>query len=184
LTLADAKDTQLDRWLCQAFAAQPHNAACTPLVMRSVARRWARRSEDRKDVSLGHALRAICLLLRDPAPEADRAEARSLLDQIGWRALRSVHVATLTAVWLQSREGWNHRRLDGLWRRLNVDVKKNLKSPRGLDNVLAVHRFCQAVQLRNRKNSSAAELLPLADALLATIGQFSPGETWRTTRPG
>jgi hypothetical protein len=101
-----------------------------------------------------------------------RTAAREIAQDLGGRALRSVHVETLYRKWIldvKAREDFE------LGRRLRR-VINGIKSPPTKDNIEGIKQVRRAVLLRNITENSLEkdrEIQDLCDGLSAAIGEFS-----------
>ncbi|MDQ3705298.1 MAG: hypothetical protein M3437_08775 [Chloroflexota bacterium] len=127
---------------------------------------WMRRNLQAPEMSLRSALIAIVMLNRARNPR--REEAVELLHNAARRALRSLHVEVLSTLWLNGRSARHGQPAPGLWRRLQQVEQYVWSAPLNVRGVAAIRQFCYAVYARNLQ-----DLLPIADALLASIGELS-----------
>ncbi len=177
--------------LCYAYMSREENPRVWQL-QANLAREWLSRNQRKPEIDTAYAIMCILLLnsngmrnVRDVFPEETdlhkmnsyrslmdgwRDEATNAARNLGVRALRSIHVDVLIHHWLYHTG--NRQRQDNLWRRLQPLVHPAsglLLSDNLLDaDVRAIRRFCRSVQLR-----AQADLMPIADALLAALGELS-----------
>lgn len=193
--LKDAEDAVLEQILCYAYhvaEVRPGRLDLTPLGAASLslatrtATVWLERIKSRPEVYLPYAIIAILLLqkasslpvaelgrLLGVADTADlerrmvwwRVQAREAVQDLGARALRSMHVEVLALEWIFNPD--NRSRDDGLWLRLQK-TSKALRDEVDAEDLEAIRQFCYAVGLRDAKE----DLKVIADGLISTVGEL------------
>jgi hypothetical protein len=183
-TLGDNGE-QLNRLICQAFDG-PGSGLDFQI---NVAREWIKENKFKKEIDVAYAIMAILLLLensgRNPEELARhlslprdvvkrfstdwRNEAYSMIQNLGRRALRSLHVEVLFEDWLHNSD--NMKRQDGLWRRLQ-QLRSHLRVPLLMEDIPTIRQFCRAVEVRNIRDIFL-NLQPISDGLSAATGTVS-----------
>lgn len=183
-------DETLNQGLCAAYIAASENSGDHLSFRVQLAQEWIRRNRRSPEIDVGYAIMAIILLHEggtNPSALASllqldvetvsrqarvwKQTAREMAQELGIRSLRSMHAEVLSYLWLNNRE--SRRRDDGLWQRLRK-VQDRLHAPITADDIVFIREFCQAVKLRNESG-----LVPIADALLAAIGELPSISTLR-----
>jgi hypothetical protein len=165
---------QLNRLLVQVFANIEESAAHDEFAANA-ALAWKNRIGTMGEVDLAYGLTA-CLLLEfvglRTKNQSWRTAAREIAQDLGGRALRSVHIETLYREWIldvKVREDFE------LGRRLRR-VINGIKSPPTKDNIEGIKQVRRAVLLRNITENSLdkdRKIQDLSDGLSACVGELS-----------
>lgn len=160
----------LDRLLCDVFndaygvlyGQTAQNSALAGQL--EVAKLWEKQNRYKHEINAAFAIMAILLLHKH---EETQFEAYKLAQNLGRRALRSLHIEVLYQRWLSIKD--NRQRTDGLWRRLRqLETDQHLYIPLQESSPDAIRQFCNAVEMRGDTN-----LLPIAKSLSAALGELS-----------
>ena len=159
----------LDRLLCHyyndAFGAYRKEAQNNETIEKQlkVAKEWEKQNRYKTEINAAFAIMAILLL--DNHQETKR-EAYKLTQNLGLRALRSLHIEVLYQQWLSVQE--NRQRDDDLWQRLQqLETDEHLHIPLKEDSSYVIRQFCNSVEMRADRS-----LLPVAHALSAALGEL------------
>jgi len=160
----------LDRLLCHYFndtyGTTDGKAArnSDPKSQLEVAKQWEQQNRYKPEINAAFAIMAILLLNKH---EETKLEAYQLTQNLGLRALRSLHIEVLYQRWFNTQD--NRQRTDGLWQRLQeLESEEHLYVPLTENSPAAIRLFCNAVEMR-----SDNELLPIANSLSAALGELS-----------
>jgi len=169
LDLTSDHANSLDRLLCHAYndAYGTYGQVakdCHPEFQLKVAEAWEEENRYKLEINVAYAIMTILLLEKNGA----RNQACKLTQNLGRRALRSMHVEVLYQKWLAITD--NRQRDDDLWRRLRqLEADKHLRAPLEEKSIIAIRQFCNAVELRN----DSEELLSISKGLSAALGELS-----------
>ncbi|MCP2728537.1 hypothetical protein [Limnofasciculus baicalensis] len=165
----DNSSDPIDRLLCHyfndAYGSYGQNATnLNPEGQLKTAKQWEKQNRYKPEINAAFAIMAILLLNKH---EEMKCEAYKLTQNLGIRALRSLHVEVLYQQWLNIKD--NRLRRDGLWQRLRqLETDQHLYTPLKETSPDAIRQFCNAVEMR-----SDPELLPIANSLSAALGELS-----------
>lgn len=168
--LVNDPSNDLDRFLCHCFndaygityGQTARNS--DPESQLIVAKKWENQNRYKPEINAAFAIMAILLLNKH---EETKREAYELTQNLGRRALRSLHIEVLYQQWLRIKD--NRQRTDGLWRRLRqLETDEHLYIPLKETSPDAIRQFCNAVEMRSDTN-----LLPIAKSLSAALGELS-----------
>lgn len=204
LNLNTADDEMLELRLCQAYnlLAPPLAERRSPVDYRfqaEAAMLWYRRSQQRSEIFAAYGL--IALLLLDNISQMSNLDiqqvnnisaneagfllrnyqhyTRELLQQLGKRALRSMHSEVIANSWLlnQRIRQWLNSAASidpaaGLWRRLKA-AQSNLQAPQNINQFRGLRQLYYSVDLR-QEQTYYNDIFPIADAILASTGAYPP----------
>ncbi|GAX46363.1 hypothetical protein NIES4075_73840 [Tolypothrix sp. NIES-4075] len=136
-----------------------------------VAKAWVKKNYSSPEINLAYSIMAILLLDKNSNVNHSQGEyqelAGDMTQNIGLRALRSMHLEVLYQNWLSMAD--NRKRTDGLWQRLQ-QIDEYLSDRPKLEKVTgAIRQLCDAVKLRNQ--DLIKDILPIADGLSAALGK-------------
>ena len=160
----------LDRLLCHYFndaygttyGKTARNS--DPKRQLEVAKQWEQQNRYKPEINAAFAIMEILLLNKH---EETKVEAYQLTQNLGRRALRSLHIEVLYQRWLNNPD--HRQRKDGLWQRLQeLESEQHLYVPLKKNSPAAIRQFCNAVEMRSDK-----ALLPIANSLSAALGELS-----------
>lgn len=166
----DKSSEPLDRLLCDVFndaygviyGQTSQNSA--PVGQLEIAKLWYTQNRYKPEINAAFAIMAILLLNKH---EDTKREAYKLTQNLGRRALRSLHIEVLYQRWLSIKD--NRQRTDGLWQRLRqLETDQHLSIPLKETSPDAIRQFCNAIEMRADTN-----LLPIAKGLSAALGELS-----------
>lgn len=137
----------------------------------AVAKAWVKKNYSSPEINLAYSIMAILLLAKNSNINHSESEyqelAGDMTQNIGRRALRSMHLEVLYQNWLSMAD--NRKRTDGLWQRLQ-QIDEYLSDRPKLEKVTgAIRQLCDAVKLRNQ--DLIKDILPIADGLSAALGK-------------
>ncbi|MDJ0620164.1 MAG: hypothetical protein QNJ63_26070 [Calothrix sp. MO_192.B10] len=171
-------DNKLDKLLCyayyDAYEAPPGQQNQYLHLQPAVAKAWVKKNYSQPEINLAYGIMAILLLNKNsnPNPSEDEYQklASDMTQNIGRRALRSMHLEVLYQNWLSMAD--NRQRTDGgLWQRLQ-QIDKFLSDGAKLEKgTEAIRQLCDAVKLR--KQDSIKDILPIANSLAAALGEVT-----------
>ncbi|MEQ8387023.1 MAG: hypothetical protein RH949_32170 [Coleofasciculus sp. A1-SPW-01] len=168
LKIIDDSSEQLDRLLCHwfndAYGAYGQKARnLEPEAQLKVAKKWEKQNRYKPEINAAFVIMAILLLSKY---EETKHQAYKLTQNLGRRALRSLHIEVLYQRWLSLKD--NRERTDGLWRRLRqLENEQHFYIPLKENSSDAIRQFCNAVEMRSDR-----ELLPIADSFSAALGEL------------
>ncbi|NEO14444.1 MAG: hypothetical protein F6K59_05645 [Moorea sp. SIO3F7] len=166
----DDYSNHLNRLLCHyyndaygAYGKEARNSEPAEKQLKT-AKQWKKDNGSKPEINAAFAIMAILLL--DNHEETKR-EAYTLAQNLGRRALRSLHIEVLYQRWLSDKE--NRQRDDALWQRLKqLETGKHLHSPLKENSSYLIKQFCNAVEMRYDQ-----QLIPIAQSLSAALGELS-----------
>ncbi len=128
--ISDDPRYRLERLLCHVFnnaygtyGQTARNSA--PERQLKVAKQWENENRYKPEINAAFAIMTILLLNKH---EETKREAYKLTQNLGQRALRSLHVEVLYQRWLSIED--NRQRTDDLWQRLRqLDTDRHLYTP-------------------------------------------------------
>lgn len=186
-------DAELDNLLRFLHNCDRHEQPVSLQALLQTARTWRFRLPNRPEVQAEVGLRAVLVLhqkslfsekdLSDqlglPVAECKqlakklKGDARFIAQELGCRALRSVHIEALARFWRGDPDACGYRH--DLWKRLNEYLCKQLDHPNDCDATViqAIRSFWEAVRLRDPEVMGRTHLDILADALMACTGEYS-----------
>ncbi|NEO53319.1 MAG: hypothetical protein F6K54_09645 [Okeania sp. SIO3B5] len=158
-------DKSLCSWFNDAFGTHGKEGANSHLEGQlKAAQDWDNQNRYKHEINAAFAIMAILLLNKH---EKTKFEAYTLTQNLGQRALRSLHIEVIYQGWLRIPN--NLERKDGLWQRLQqLKVQKYSNVSLEENNPDAIRRFCNAVEMRSER-----KLLPIANSLSAALGELS-----------
>jgi hypothetical protein len=167
--ISDDPSYPLERLLCHVFndaygtyGQKAQN--CDSKLQLEVAKQWEKQNRYNPEINAVLAIMAILLLNKH---EETKREAYTLTQNVGRRALRSLHIEVLYQRWLSIKD--NRQRTDNLWQRLQqLDTDQHLYTPLKETSPDAIRQFCNAVEM-----TADANLLPIAKSLSAALGELS-----------
>lgn len=172
--LPDLDGDGLERLLCQALRSEDVYDG----LKVEIAKEWWRRKRDQSppELDVQYAIIAIFILhsignkRKDPRLQLF---AREICQDLGSRAVRSLHLEVLYRKWLASPS--NRSAEYPLWTRLR-QVAQDLNTQLTAENIRAIRQLRRGIALRNVSNKSAPylrDILPIAEALSMAAGQLS-----------
>jgi len=178
-SIKEATFSQLNEWLVKSYYAD--SAAIDNNFRRLVAETWKDRNEYLPQIDLVLGIITILLFEKLSGPSQMptlRLRAAELAQNLGARALRSVHVEVLYRKWLRNEENRRPNQPE-LWQRLReialgIDDPSKRKST--LENIDDIAQLGVAVALRQtstRDWHALREIQQLSWSLSSSIGDFS-----------
>lgn len=185
IKLPETDDNTINQILVCAYYSKNSSAEEFQLKI-NVAREWIRRNSFKDEIFLPYGIMASLLLNKcASAKEIDvanylgithnenvgifvrewRDSASKLLQNLGKRSLRSIHVETLSRELFFNKKGGNDNKV-GLWRRLEK-LTPHVQNPLSLESMSLINHFCNAVELRNE-----LELKSISCSLAASLGRM------------
>lgn len=185
--IQEFSDERVNELLCSAFKIRNGNQDTLRFQIQ-VVEEWARRNRVRPQINVAYAIMAILILYKNGKRKLSefahiqevssqdiskftrdwQEKARDLTQELGRRALRSMHVEIISKDWLYNED--NRKRTDDLWPRLQ-QILRNIRVPLQKDNIGEIRHLNHAVGFRNM--SSNKDFLRISDALAAATGELS-----------
>jgi hypothetical protein len=171
LNIVEDPDNQIDRFLCHcfndAYGCYGKQARNSNLELQlKVAKQWEKQNRYKPEINVAFAIMAILLLNQH---DETKDKAYNLSQNLGQRALRSLHVEVLYQQWLSRKD--NRQRTENLWQRLHqLETEEHLFVPLKDTSSDAIEKFCDAAKMRADKEK---EILPIANSLSAALGNLS-----------
>jgi len=168
--LVKDSSNDLDRVLCHYFndaygtaSGEPaRNSA--PEKQLIVAKQWENQNRYKPEINAVFGIMAVLLLNK----HGETKQAYELTQNLGRRALRSLHVEVLYQQWLRIKD--NRQRTNGLWLRLRqLETDQHLYIPLKETSPDAIRQFCNAVEMSPYNK----DILPIAKSLSAALGELS-----------
>ncbi len=165
-----------------------------PRFQLEVAKAWIEKNLSAPEINVALALMAILVLQKNNNRKEDelierlkfhRSEVKivvrenqklacQMTQNLGQRALRSMHVEVLQQNWLNNN---NRNRRYGIWQRLQ-QIDSELRSRQKVEKLIGtIRQFCDAVELR----SNETDILSISDGLSAALGELSSISTLTST---
>ena len=165
----DDSSNKLNQLLCHyyndaygVYGKEARNSE--PEKQLQVAKEWNITNRSKPEINAAFAIMAILLL--DKHQETKR-EAYKLAQNLGLRALRSLHIEVLYQRWLSDED--NRKRDDDLWQRLQqLETGGHLHIPLKENSSYLIRQFGNAVEMRSDR-----QLIPIAHGLFAALGELS-----------